>query len=113
MPTKFCLFLPDRVEDNVQSEFQHIVTRRHVTRCNFRCGRTGRVGSAKDCRVTNFISTREDVGLVWKIERAVRKMKPIPICDIHSTREDNIFDTPSHEENVKEINEPIEFSIPY
>lgn len=107
---------------NAGSRGLDTITVRHVLNFEFpfatadyihRCGRTGRIGSAKDCRVTNFISTREDVGLVWKIERAVRKMKPIPICDIHSTREDDIFDTPSHKENVEEINEPIEFNIPY
>ncbi|XP_032666062.1 probable ATP-dependent RNA helicase DDX28 [Odontomachus brunneus] len=79
-----------------------------------RCGRTGRVGSVKDCRVTNFVSTLAEIGLVRKIERATRKMKPIPICDIYGTQEDN--EEPLKLQNVddkEQANVNKEFSIPY
>lgn len=79
----------------------------------FRCGRTGRVGNTKDCRVTNFISTKQEIIVVSRIERAVRKMKPIPIFDINEKHEDKddgpVFEPETYEEeNVQE-----EFSIPY
>lgn len=77
----------------------------------FRCGRTGRVGSVKDCRVTNFISTQAEITVVQKIERAIRKMKPIPIFDIHETKkEDDISDLL---EDIDEKDQQQEFSIPY
>lgn len=47
-----------------------------------RCGRIGRVGSKRDCRVTNFISRPLEIKLVQIIERAIRKGKPIPIVDL-------------------------------
>lgn len=68
----------------------------------FRCGRTARVGSANNCRVTNFISTPLEIIVVRKIERAVRKMKPIPICDIYKTNEDI--------DSNEEVNEDIAFN---
>lgn len=85
----------------------------NVARYYFRCGRTGRVGKTKDCRVTNFISTKWDIAVVHKIERAVRRMKPIPIFDISETDEDKddgpVFEPETYEDdNVEE-----EFSIPY
>ncbi|EFN78418.1 Probable ATP-dependent RNA helicase DDX28 [Harpegnathos saltator] len=78
-----------------------------------RCGRTGRVGSVKDCRVTNFISTPAEITLVRRIEKATRKMKPIPICNIYETQEDNTYEEPL-DLNV-DANETAEqeFSIPY
>lgn len=78
----------------------------------FRCGRTGRVGGVKDCRVTNFISTPSEISVVQKIERAVRKMKPIPIFDIHEKKEDGILDLLEYK-NIDEENQQQEFSIPY
>lgn len=82
-------------------------------RCGFRCGRTGRVGSVKDCRVTNFVSTPAEIALVRKIERATRKMKPIPICDIYGSSEEDTYEEPldlnaDYGENIER-----EFSIPY
>uniref|UniRef100_V9IHL3 ATP-dependent RNA helicase DDX28 n=1 Tax=Apis cerana TaxID=7461 RepID=V9IHL3_APICE len=47
-----------------------------------RCGRTGRIGTIGDCRVTNFISKIGEVVVVQKIEMAVRKMKPIPLFNL-------------------------------
>lgn len=38
-----------------------------------RIGRVGRLGSHQDCRVTNFVSGPEEVGLVQQIEFAVKK----------------------------------------
>lgn len=79
--------------------------------CIFRCGRTGRVGSVKDCRVDNFISTPSEIAVVQKIERAVRKMKPIPIFDIHDKEKGEEFYEPFEMKN--EIETQQEFSIPY
>jgi len=79
----------------------------------FRCGRTGRVGNVKDCRVDNFISTPDEIAVVQKIERAIRKSKPIPIFDIQETKEeniDNIYES-FGSENEEEMQQ--EFSIPY
>lgn len=47
----------------------------------FRCGRTARVGSPKDCRVINFVSRTLEIQLTQKIERAVKLNKPLPMCD--------------------------------
>ncbi|CAL8111469.1 unnamed protein product [Orchesella dallaii] len=46
-----------------------------------RCGRTGRVGSEKQCRVTNFISRMGEVNAVNEIEHSVRKEKVLPHVD--------------------------------
>ncbi|XP_054003009.1 probable ATP-dependent RNA helicase DDX28 [Hylaeus anthracinus] len=46
-----------------------------------RCGRTQRVGTKGNCRVTHFISTELEVVFVRKIEYSVRKQKPLPIVD--------------------------------
>lgn len=79
-----------------------------------RCGRTGRLGNIKDCRVTNFISTPSEISLVRKIEKAVRRMQSIPICSIHEEEDatfDELFNKNSNEET--DSNEQQEFSIPY
>lgn len=76
-----------------------------------RCGRTGRVGNVKDCRVTNFISTQAEVDVVQKIERAFRRMKPIPIFD-NEAKEDDILNL-SEIQDIDETNEQQEFSMPY
>ncbi|CAK9830413.1 Probable ATP-dependent RNA helicase DDX28 [Anthophora retusa] len=47
-----------------------------------RCGRTGRVGTIGDSKVTNFISRQGEIIVVQKIERAARKMAPIPIFNL-------------------------------
>lgn len=78
-----------------------------------RCGRTGRVGSVKDCRVDSFISTPSEIAVVQKIERAIRKMKPIPIFDILKPKEDDsnyqpFVSQPKIEQEIQQ-----EFSIPY
>ncbi|KAL6437714.1 hypothetical protein ACFW04_004236 [Cataglyphis niger] len=105
---------------NAGSRGMDTVAIRHVLNYDFpnatadyihRCGRTGRVGGVKDCRVTNFVSTPSEISVVQKIERAVRKMKPIPIFDIHETKEDGILDL-LESKNIKE-NQQQEFSIPY
>ncbi|ODM98680.1 putative ATP-dependent RNA helicase DDX28 [Orchesella cincta] len=46
-----------------------------------RCGRTGRVGSERQCRVTNFISRLGEVNTVNQIEQSVRKDKQLPHVD--------------------------------
>ncbi|EFN69972.1 Probable ATP-dependent RNA helicase DDX28 [Camponotus floridanus] len=94
----------------------------HVLNYNFpiatadyihRCGRTGRVDNVKDCRVTNFISTRAEVDVVQKIERAFRRMKPIPIFDNRDeAKEDDILNL-SEIQDIDETNEQQEFSMPY
>lgn len=77
----------------------------------FRCGRTGRIGNIKDCRVDNFISTLNDIAVVQKIERAVRKSKPIPIFDIRVPKEEDDVYEPFGSQI--ETEEKQEFSIPY
>ncbi|XP_076655003.1 putative ATP-dependent RNA helicase Dbp21E2 [Halictus rubicundus] len=52
-----------------------------------RCGRTGRVGTIGDCRVTNFICRPSEIVLTQKIEWATRRMKPIPIVDLQHPEE--------------------------
>ncbi|XP_077276235.1 putative ATP-dependent RNA helicase Dbp21E2 [Temnothorax americanus] len=105
---------------NAGSRGLDTVTVRHVLNYEFptatadyihRCGRTGRVGSVKDCRVDSFISTPNEIAVVQKIERAVRKMKPIPIFDLKETQEKDDFYEPLGSENETEVQE--EFSIPY
>jgi len=51
-----------------------------------RCGRTGRVGSAEGCHVSNFISGVREVELVQKIEIAARKMDVLPNVNGNITR---------------------------
>ncbi|XP_012286460.1 probable ATP-dependent RNA helicase DDX28 isoform X2 [Orussus abietinus] len=47
-----------------------------------RCGRIGRLGSPHDCKVTSFVARPLEIVLVQKIERAIRKKVPIPLCDV-------------------------------
>jgi len=79
----------------------------------FRCGRTGRIGNVKDCRVDNFISTPDEIAVVRKIERAIRKSKPIPIFDIHEMKEENIDNIYESFGSENEEKMQQEFSIPY
>ncbi|KYN17151.1 putative ATP-dependent RNA helicase DDX28 [Trachymyrmex cornetzi] len=105
---------------NAGSRGLDTVTVRHVLNYEFpnatadyihRCGRTGRIGNVKDCRVDNFISTLNDITVVQKIERAVRKSKPIPIFNIHKPKEEDDVYEPL--ESQIEMEEEQEFSIPY
>ncbi|XP_018311228.1 probable ATP-dependent RNA helicase DDX28 [Mycetomoellerius zeteki] len=105
---------------NAGSRGLDTVTVRHVLNYEFpnatadyihRCGRTGRIGNIKDCRVDNFISTLNDIAVVQKIERAVRKSKPIPIFDIRVPKEEDDVYEPFGSQI--ETEEKQEFSIPY
>ncbi|XP_018055355.1 PREDICTED: probable ATP-dependent RNA helicase DDX28 isoform X1 [Atta colombica] len=105
---------------NAGSRGLDTVSVRHVLNYEFpnatadyihRCGRTGRVGNIKDCRVDNFISTLNDIAIVQKIERAVRKSKPIPIFNIHESKEEDDVYEPLGSQI--EMEEKQEFSIPY
>ena len=40
-----------------------------------RCGRIGRVGSFKDCQVTNFVSSGREFPIVQRIEHVARTNK--------------------------------------
>ncbi|RLU24677.1 hypothetical protein DMN91_002766 [Ooceraea biroi] len=104
---------------NAGSRGLDTITVRHVLNYDFptatadyihRCGRTGRVGNIKDCRVTNFISTQSELTVVQKIEKSARRLKPIPIIDIHHNPDDDVegFDI----EDIKQM-EQEEFSVPY
>ncbi|XP_031845520.1 putative ATP-dependent RNA helicase Dbp21E2 [Nomia melanderi] len=53
-----------------------------------RCGRTGRVGTIGNCMVTNFISKPAEVAIVKTLERAARRLKPIPVFDTLHQKED-------------------------
>jgi len=48
-----------------------------VTDYVHRAGRTGRVGSSKNCKVTTFVSFTPDIFLAQKLEYAVRTGQPI------------------------------------
>ncbi|XP_011862936.1 PREDICTED: probable ATP-dependent RNA helicase DDX28 [Vollenhovia emeryi] len=76
-----------------------------------RCGRTGRVSSVEDCRVDSFISTPKEIAVVQKIERAIRKMKPIPIFDINEGQKEDDTYLPFGSESEPETQQ--EFSIPF
>lgn len=77
-----------------------------------RCGRTGRIGTVGECRVTNFISKPGEVAVVQKIEKATRRMKPFPIINMTNQQEaeqieeENYVDEPI--QNLNSINH-----IPY
>ncbi|XP_018393124.1 PREDICTED: probable ATP-dependent RNA helicase DDX28 [Cyphomyrmex costatus] len=103
---------------NAGSRGLDTVTVRHVLNYEFpyatadyihRCGRTGRVGNVKDCRVDSFISTMNEIVVVQKIERAIRKSKPIPIFDIYKPKEEDDV----YEPFGSPIETEKEFSIPY
>lgn len=58
----------------------------------------------------SFISTPNEIAVVRKIERAVRKSKPIPILDMQTKKEDEVYE-PFGSENETVAQQ--EFSIPY
>ncbi|KAL0134282.1 hypothetical protein PUN28_001232 [Cardiocondyla obscurior] len=104
---------------NAGSRGLDTVTVRHVLNYEFpnatadyihRCGRTGRVGSIKNCRVDNFVSTSNEIAVVQKIERAIRKMKPIPIFDIRDVQNEDDYNEPFKPLGNERQEE---FSIPY
>nr|XP_033338082.1 probable ATP-dependent RNA helicase DDX28 [Megalopta genalis] len=68
-----------------------------------RCGRTGRVGTYGDCKVTNFISRPKEIILTQKIEWAARKMKPIPIIDLDASKKAQMQDMKEFEEEIEDI----------
>lgn len=77
-----------------------------------RCGRTGRVGTKGDSRVTNFVCKVTEVVVVQKIEMAARKMKPIPIFNLlTSEEEEEILEDYYTGQMIEDLNE-VE-NIPY
>jgi len=81
-----------------------------------RCGRTGRIDNIdkKNCRVTNFITGGGlELIILKKIERATRKMKPIPIFNAHENKNNDDDDDEGFD--IENINQRVEekFSIPY
>ncbi|XP_035731421.1 probable ATP-dependent RNA helicase DDX28 [Vespa mandarinia] len=81
-----------------------------------RCGRVGRIGSHEDCKVINFISHYLEIEVVQKIERALRRGRPIPIFNImkNNTKDDLeslISSNDIQNDIIENINE--ENSIPY
>lgn len=82
-----------------------------------RCGRVGRVGSHQDCKIVNFISNPLEIKMTQKIERAIRKRKPIPIFNILKEQiEDDLEplfspDDDREDDIIQDIND--EGSIPY
>ncbi|KAK1126230.1 hypothetical protein K0M31_004863 [Melipona bicolor] len=77
-----------------------------------RCGRTGRVGSRGDSRVTNFVCRLTEVVVVQKIEMAARKMKPIPIFNlVANEEEEEILEDNYTGQMIEDLNE-VE-NIPY
>lgn len=55
-----------------------------------RAGRIGRIGSAANCSVTNFVSSQREISLVQKIEHAARTMNILPNVNANIT---NIIQT--------------------
>ncbi|XP_050441891.1 probable ATP-dependent RNA helicase DDX28 [Adelges cooleyi] len=51
-----------------------------------RCGRTGRLNTGLDGKVTNFISAENEIDLVQKIELSARIMKSIPNVNANITK---------------------------
>lgn len=51
-----------------------------------RCGRIGRFTSARNCKVTNFISGLHELDLVRKIEHTVRTKGILPNVDANVNR---------------------------
>nr|XP_034187706.1 probable ATP-dependent RNA helicase DDX28 isoform X1 [Osmia lignaria]XP_034187707.1 probable ATP-dependent RNA helicase DDX28 isoform X1 [Osmia lignaria] len=78
-----------------------------------RCGRTGRVGTRGECRVTNFISKPGEIAVVQKIERAVRKMKAIPIFNLVETdeKDEQVVEDQYIGENIENLDD-VE-NVPY
>ncbi|KPJ06880.1 putative ATP-dependent RNA helicase DDX28 [Papilio machaon] len=52
-----------------------------------RCGRTGRIGSANDCTVTNFVAWPREINIVQKIETSVRKGNELPNVNANIRRQ--------------------------
>ncbi|CAH2108629.1 unnamed protein product [Euphydryas editha] len=52
-----------------------------------RCGRTGRLGSANDCSITNFIAWPREIQLVQKIETSIRKNNELPNVNANIKRQ--------------------------
>lgn len=72
----------------------------------FRCGRTGRVGSRGDSRVTNFVCKLTEVVVVQKIEMAARKMKPIPIFKLLADeKEEEILEDDYTRQMIEDLDE--------
>ncbi|CAG4999461.1 unnamed protein product [Parnassius apollo] len=71
-------------------------TTRHIINYDFplytadyihRCGRTGRIGSAQDCAVTNFVAWPREIQLVQKIETSVRRNVDLPNVNANIRRQ--------------------------
>ncbi|KAF3427484.1 hypothetical protein E2986_02866 [Frieseomelitta varia] len=71
-----------------------------------RCGRTGRVGSRGESRVTNFVCKLAEIVVVQKIEMAARKMKPIPIFNLLADeKEEEILEDDYTGQMIEDLNE--------
>lgn len=51
-----------------------------------RCGRTGRIGHDKNCKITNIISSRREIDLLQKIETAARTFQELHNVNNNITR---------------------------
>ncbi|XP_067010151.2 probable ATP-dependent RNA helicase DDX28 isoform X2 [Anabrus simplex] len=82
-----CTDVGSRGLDTVRAE--HVINYDfpiHMADYIHRCGRTGRVGSSPHCRITNFVSGRQEIQLVQNIELAVRKMDSLPNVNANITK---------------------------
>ncbi|OXU29706.1 hypothetical protein TSAR_009370 [Trichomalopsis sarcophagae] len=70
-----------------------------------RCGRIGRIGSPKDCRVINLISRPLEIVLTSKIEFAARKGNSIPMVDLlhNKDNEEGEFLRPDELQNYNDM----------
>ncbi|XP_017881727.1 probable ATP-dependent RNA helicase DDX28 [Ceratina calcarata] len=80
-----------------------------------RCGRTGRVGTVGDSRVTNFISRPGEIAVVKKIEMAARRRRPIPIFNLVETDEAKMEAEDQNDQYVEKLIENLDEpdSVPY
>lgn len=81
-----------------------------------RCGRTGRVGTQGDSKVTNFISRPGEIAVVQKIERAARRGKPMPIFNLVKNDEEDVdSQIENEEEYIEQLIENLdqENAVPY
>lgn len=70
-----------------------------------RCGRTGRMGTTGDCRVTSFICKPSEITLVQKIEMATRKRKPFPLINLVAPPEEEAEAVAEEEAEAEDLSE--------
>lgn len=88
----------------------------HVADYIHRCGRIGRVGSADNCLVTNFITGLDEVNLVRRIEHTARTKGILPnvnadITGIILKKRGEEVDSDAPADDEQEVDEELEERI--